>query len=289
MWLGDRRGNLIDWLTQQWVRMTGRRITLASHPWLSGPVGSTRSVGKDFFDTWAAAENLSVARYRSGKGLLPSFIELAGPAFDASTVDPAVTEFYEQAADFEIDVWSEWGMLFRPFGFLVSAIFSRRLEQLNLPLSSLDTSWGMTSEVVQVTGQAGELRANGWVRTLVKTGRVIYAGSYSVATPPGAQGPCVKTVFPLPNGNAIVILQPEALPDGSLSLVSAGQRFGDPGFYFTVQGAKGECVARYLRCFRERIHVYPAEGRVVRADHTMSLWGCRCLHLHYRLRRTSTR
>lgn len=289
MWLGDRRGNLIDWATQKWVWATGRWVDLTTHPWLSGPVGSTRGVGHDYFDRWAAAENLSVARYRSGKGLLLSFAALAGPEFDASTVNPAIAEFYERTADFEIDVWSEWGGLFRPFGFLVSAVFSRRLEQLNLPLSSLDTSWGMTSEVVQVTAPAGEVRANGWVRTLVRTGRVIYAGSYSVATPPGARGPCVKTVFPLPNGNAIVVLQPEVLPDGSLALVSAGRRFGDPGFYFTVHSPEGVCVARYLRCFRERIHVYPADGGVVRADHTMSLWGFQCLHLHYRLRRSASR
>jgi hypothetical protein len=290
MWLGDRRGNLIDWSTQRWVCATGRRVDLATHPWLDGPIGSTRGVGLAHFDKWAAAEGLSVARYRSGKGLLPSFAALSGPDFDASAVDPAVGEFYERAADFDMDVWSEWSGLFRPFGFLVSAIFSRRLEQLNLPLSSLDTSWGMTSEVVQVSDPAsGQLRANAWVRTLVKTGRIIYVGSYSVATPPGAAGPCVKTVFPLPNGNAIVILRPEAMPDGSLVLVSEGRRFGDPGFYFTVHRPDGSAAARYLRSFRERIHVYPAAGGVVRADHTMSLWGLRCLHLHYRLRRASDR
>jgi len=290
MWLGERRGNLIDWFTQQWVRATGRRVNLAEAPWLAGPVGSTRGVGLDYFDKWAATENLSVTRYRWGKGLLESFAELSCRGFDASAVSPAVTDFYERAADFEMDVWSEWSGLFRPFGFLVAAIFSRRLEQLNLPLSSLDTSWGMTSEVIQVTApHTGELRANAWVRTLVKTGRVIYVGSYSVATPPGAVGPCVKTVFPLPNGNAVVILQPQVQPDGSLVLMSEGRRFGDPGFYFTVHQPDGSVVARYLRSFRERIHVYPANGGLVRADHTMSLWGLRCLHLHYRLRLESGR
>ena len=289
MWLGDSRGNLIDWSTQRWVCATGRRVDLTTHPWLDGPIGRTRGVGRDYFDSWAATEGLSVVRHRAGKGLLPTFTELSGPDFNAAAVDPAVAEFYERAADFDMDVWSEWSGLFKPFGFLVSAIFSRRLGQLDLPLSSLDTSWGMTSEVVQVSDPAsGRLRANAWVRTLVKTGRVTYVGSYSVATPPGAPGPCVKTVFPLPNGNAIVILRPEAGPDGSLVLVSEGRQFGDPGFYFTVHRPGGAVVARYLRCFRERIHVYPAGDGIVRADHTMSLYGLRCLHLHYRLRQAST-
>ena len=189
-----------------------------------------------------------------------------------------------------MDVWSEWSGLFKPFGFLVASLFSRRLEQLNLPLSSLDTSWGMSSEVVQVTDQvSGQLIANAWIRTLIKTGRIIYVGSYSLATPPGASGPCVKTVFPLPNGNAIVILRPHALPDGSLVLTSEGRRFGDPGFYLTVHRPNGRVTARYLRSFRERIHVFGAEPGVVRADHTMSLWGFQCLHLHYRLRKREIR
>ncbi len=288
MWLGEERGNLIDYLTQRWVRMTGRKIDLAAAPWLAGPVGQTRGVGLDYFEKWAAAENLTVDRHRSGKGLLTAFAGLGGSDFDAAAIDPAVVEFYEHAADFEMDVWSEWSRPFRPFGWLVSAIFSRRLEQLNLPLSSLDTSWGMTSEVVQVSDPAsGELRANAWVRTLVKTGRVIYVGGYSLATPPGAHGPCVKTVFPLPNGNAIVLLRPEIGPNGSLILASEGKEFGDPGFYFTVHRPDGTVIARYLRRFRERIHVYAAPGGVVRADHTMSLFGWQCLHLHYRLKRSA--
>jgi hypothetical protein len=285
MWLGERRGHLIDWATQKWVQATGRRIDLANHSWLKGPIGSTRGIGLDFFDKWAQTERLVVNRNASGKGLISSFASLAGREFNPALVNGTIASFYERAADYEMDVWSEWSGLFKPFGVLVAAIFSHRLEQLNLPISSLDTSWGMSSEVIQlVEPVSGDVRVNAWVRTLVKTGRIVYVGSYSVATPPGLGDPCVKTVFPLPNGNAIVLLRPEALPDGSLLLVSEGKRFGDPGFYFTVNRPDGQVVARYLRSFRERIRVFPADGGVLRTDHTMSLWGLRCLHLHYRLR-----
>lgn len=286
MWLGRRRGHLIDWSTQRWVEWTGRRVELKDAPWLTGPVGSTDMIGVDFFERLASAEGLRVERHRTGKGLLPSFSALAGPSFDPTRVDPAVVDFYERAVEFEIDVWSEWSGFFRPFGAAVAAIFSRRLEQLNLPLSPLDTSHGMTSEVLQLTDPvSGVLHVNAWLRTLVKTGRTMYVGSYSTATPPGALGPCVKTVFPLPNGNAIVLLAPTIGAGGSLHLSSSGRRFGDPGFYFTVQGRPGTVEARYLRTFRESIHVYRSASSEVRADHTMSLWGRRCLHLHYRMRR----
>jgi hypothetical protein len=79
-------------------------------------------------------------------------------------------------------------------------------------------------------------------------------------------------------------MRPVNHPDGSLSLVSAGDRFGSPGFYFTVHGAGGFVWVRYLRALRERIHVYPVDGDAVRADHVLSLWGATFLRLHYRLR-----
>lgn len=94
-------------------------------------------------------------------------------------------------------------------------------------------------------------------------------------------GPGVKVVFPLPNGNATVILRPEAGSDGSLLLHSSGRRFGDPGFYFVVRRDAGLAV-RYLPTLRERIHVY-LEGDELHTDHHFRIWGLRYLQLHYRL------
>lgn len=285
MWLGERRGHVIDWATQQWVRATGRRVDLATHPWLVGPVGLTTGIGPDFIDRWAARSGWTVERPEAA-GLLPSFAALAGGGFDPRAVHPSVAAFYERTSEHELDLWCDWSGVFKPFGFLVAAVFSRRLGQLNLPLSPLDAAGGMTSEVVRVCDSVtGEVRHTAWVRGLVRTGRTAYVGVYSAATVPGAPGPCVKTVFPLPNGNAVVILRPENRPDGSLLLVSEGRRFGGPGFYFTAHRPGGCVTARFLRTFRERIHVYPAEAGSVRADHTMSLWGLRCLQLHYRAQR----
>jgi hypothetical protein len=98
--------------------------------------------------------------------------------------------------------------------------------------------------------------------------------------------PCVRVVFPLPNGNAIVIMKPTVGTDGSLVLESAGPGFGSAGFYFTITDGPGRVRARYVRALRERIHVYPARDQV-RADHVLSLWGMTFLRLHYRLRHRS--
>jgi hypothetical protein len=121
------------------------------------------------------------------------------------------------------------------------------------------------------------------VRQLVGTGNVIYAGAYSTCTVAEGAIPCVRVVFPLPNGTATVVMKPIAGADGSLTLVSAGAGFGGPGFYFTVHLPDGTIRARYLRSLRESIHVYAMDGGV-RADHVLSLWGITFLRLHYRLR-----
>ena len=50
----------------------------------------------------------------------------------------------------------------------------------------------------------------------------------------------------------------------------------------------GVAWARYVKTMKETIHVYPAEGGLIRADHVVRLWGRVCLRLHYRLTRKSS-
>jgi hypothetical protein len=284
IWLGERRGLLTDWVTQQWVRATGKRISLADHPWLDGPVGNTRVIGKQFFTRYAEQHGLEV-REGDHQGLLENFSDLSEIGTDLSNVSSAVKHFYERTSQYELDAWSEWHGLFRPFGRALAVLFSRRLQQLNIPLSPLDSSKGMSSSVLQLRDpRSGKLVQAAWIRELHATRNVLYAGSYSICTIPGHPSPCVKVVFPLPNGNAIVLMRPDVHPDGSFSVTSAGRAFGDPGFYFVVHGTVGTAWARYLPSLQESIHVYPAEAGTVRADHPLWLWGKEFLRLHYRMR-----
>jgi hypothetical protein len=284
LWLGDTRGYLSDWITQRWVHLTGRRVALADAPWLAGPVGHARGIGAAFFADLAQREGLIIRRSPDA-GLISEFAALAAADFDPGAVDPRVVTFYARTAAYDLDSWAEWCGAFRPFGRLLALLFSRRLQQLNVPLSGLDTSRGVTSEVLQLAEPStGAVRRTAWVRRLVGSGNILYAGEYSLATVPGRAGRCVKVVFPLPNGNAIVLMQPVAHEDGSLSVVSAGRRFGDPGFYFTVRSGEGEVWARYVGSLKESIRVYRGADDEVRADHVLTLWGATFLRLHYRLR-----
>lgn len=289
-WLGSPHGYLTDWITQRWVQLTGRYIDLNQEKWLDGPMGKPTGIGKDYFDELAAETGLGIRKDCPQTGLIESFRQLDSLNFSSADVHPEVVDFYEHTSNYDLDAWGEWYGLFRPFGRMLAFIFSRRLQQLNVPLSSLDTSRGVTSEIVQLFDvDSGEIYYTAWIRQIVGTGHVLYAGSYSTCQIPGYEGACIKVVFPLPNGNATVIMKPQRNADGSFSVISSGERFGDPGFYFVVRNSSGRISARYLRAMRESIRVYAAENSTVRADHTLKLWGLTFLKLHYRLRNRQAR
>jgi hypothetical protein len=147
----------------------------------------------------------------------------------------------------------------------------------------------MTSEVLQFIAPAtNQVQLTAWFRKLKATENVLYAGFYSVCTLPNQSNPCVKVTFPLPNGNAIVVMKIEPCPDGSFLIVSAGNGFGDPGFYFTVHDHSGKVSGKvwacYVRAMQESIHVF-ADGKLhSRADHVLKFFGASFLQLHYRMR-----
>jgi len=275
-------------MTQRWVQLTGKRVDLSDYPWLEGPIGDVELIGSAFFRRLAERKDLDFVADGPGRGLINDFSRLRGPACSPENVDPRVVTFYENTAEFEFDIWSEWCRAFRPFGGALAAIFSRRLQQLNVPLSPLDTKLGITSDVVQLKERSGRVVYTAWVRDVVATQRTLYAGSYSVCNVPGYPGPCVKVVFPLPNGSAIVIMRPESSPDGSFTVRSAGARFGDPGFYFFVEEKPGRGWARHVRTLKETIRVYTDAQGTLRADHDLWIWRTRFLRLHYKMRKRAS-
>ena len=95
--------------------------------------------------------------------------------------------------------------------------------------------------------------------------------------------------FPLPNGNAIVVMKPQANGNGSFTLASSGEEFGDPGFYFIIRKPDGRLIARYVKSLKEWITVYARSDGEVRADHSLKYFGITFLRLHYRMKRRAVR
>jgi len=146
----------------------------------------------------------------------------------------------------------------------------------------------MDSRVLQLTSRiTGEVVYTAWIRRNRASGETVYVAAYSITRVPGHAGPCVKVVFPLPNGNASVFLKPTVLQDGALLLRSEGRRFGDPGFYFAVQAGESAMWVRYVRSFRESIRVFVEAQSELRTDHAFVIWNQTFMRLHYHLRRVT--
>ncbi len=283
--LSGNRGMLSDWITQKWVQLTGRPVTWKDHPWLEAPIGDVDVIGSDFFVGYANREGLNIIDGGESRGILDDFNALAGPHCHPHDVNYEIVDFYEKTSDYDFDVWSEWSGAFKLFGKLLAVIFSRRLEQLNVPLSSLETRLGVTSDVLKLTTRDGQSRYSAWIRKTISTGRTLYAGTYQTCHMPNILGSCIKVAFPLPNGYALVVMKPESKADGSFVIRSAGAKFGDPGFYFFVENGPGRGWARYVASLKESITVYQDQSSVIRADHELSMWGQTFLRLHYRMTR----
>ncbi|PHQ29130.1 hypothetical protein [Leeuwenhoekiella nanhaiensis] len=276
---------LQDKITQIWVKATGRRIDPNEFEWLIAPSGGTTIIGDRFIFDLAQKEDLELLKNLPNSGLLES-VEQIGISKDE--LNPKVADFYENTSNYDFEIWSEWKGPFRPFGKLLSIIFSKRLQQLNLPLNSIDTAKGLKSEIIKLKDKrTKKTKWTIWYRIIKSTNDVIYSGIYTTCTHPKYDQPLLKVVFPLPNGNASVIMTETVEADGSLLLSSDGKKFGDNGFYFTLADGNGNYWARFVRPMHEWIRVYEDEEEVLRADHNLNFYGMRFLNLHYKMNKKS--
>ena len=271
-------------LIKFYLRLFGRKVAKAEVPWLAGPIGPRGEIGGRLYEVIADQEGLAIDHLATDAGLLTDFAILAGPGFDIARLHPAVRRFYEHTSRFELDTWSETRFPGRLFLWLIVSTVSRHMNQLNFPVFGLETSRGMTSEILPIRDASGRALYTGWQRRLPGSGFTIYAGFYSTVQPPGWSSPCVKVVFPLPEGNATVILYPQYDPQGRFRFVSQGRRFGDPGFYRILELDSEQLKVRYLRSLHERFDLYTDERGVLRCDHIVRFLGLTMLRLHYRIR-----
>ena len=284
--------NFVAWVGAQiiysLIALFGRRTDFDENPWLAAPLGGDY-IGDRPYDEVAEAENLELVRDSSHGGLIPDLDQLGSPDFDPAAVHPAIRDFYEQTAQHRIDVWPHTYFPANLALWLLVTTISRKVNQLNFPTNALDMAMGMTSEIVLLRRPDSSVKYTGWFRKFSSDDRVLYTGFYMVGHLPSGNTPVVKAVFPMPDGNATVVLRPRASEDGSFLLESDGRRFGDVGFY-RIQQHRGRPMRIWrIHSLRESFRVFVDHEGVVRCDHDVRFLGFRVLRLHYRIEKVSPR
>lgn len=279
-WFGARVIYFLIWIF-------GRKTRREDVAWLVGPVGGP-VIGDATYREVAEAEGLSIERHVRDGGLVPNMEQLRSSSFDPTKVHPQACEFYEHTAMFAMDVWSQTYFPAKLVLWLLVKTISRQVNQLNFPLSPLDTARGLVSEIIVMRCPAGSVRYTGWFRKFAQDDSVLYTGFYMTERSPTLDAACMKVVFPMPNGNATVVLRPEVLADGSLVLDSSGSRFGDAGFYRVQTAGSNHLRIWHIKSLKERFRMYVDERGTLRCDHEIRFMGFRALTLHYKIFRQAS-
>lgn len=269
-----------DWITQQWVISRGKKIVPENFPWLMGPFGNIGGIGEDFIKQLAEKEKLVIERNVKSHGLIPSIDVLNLSDTELVDLSQNVIAFYEKTADYNLSFTIKWNPIFKFCGILINKLFSNRIRQLSIPTRSIKKSESITSELITLSDpESNEVKYTIWFRTFVSTGQVIYSGAYGTCRLPSGKM-CIKAVFPLPKGNATVIMLPSVGEHGELILDSSGKRFGDAGFYFLLNDSKGIYWSKYVKSFRDRL-IVGKENEHIKAEQILTLWHKRVLQLNY--------
>jgi len=279
--------NFQDWLTQQWVILFGKKINSIQNEWLIGPFGKTKGIGQKFIEQLAKDENLEIDKSEHKRGLIQSISQLNLSKKELNYLSKNVIDFYENTSNYEFDLKVKWNPFFKTFGGLLKVLFSNRIEQLNLPMGNGENTKALKSEIINLVDKKNnEIKRTIWLRTFKKSEQVVYSGVYETCTIPNGKN-CIKAIFPLPNGNATVILNPSVGNNGELILKSAGKEIGDSGFYFLLKDSKGNLWTKYIKSFKDKL-VVSSENEKITAKQTLTLWNLKVLTFTYNIKKLHT-
>lgn len=282
--IADTMQKFQDWFTQQWVITCGRKINPLENSWLMGYFGNVNGIGEKFIYDLAEKEDLTISRNSHNKGLLDSISSLNLQENEIKNLSKKVVDFYENTSEYNLQFSLKWNPIFKIFGYIVNRLFSQRINQLNIPTTNIQSAENLTSEIIQlVAKKTDEVKYTIWLRKFQSTGKVIYSGIYTTCTLPSGVT-CIKAIFPLPKGNATVILKPSVGEKNELILDSSGNKFGDAGFYFLLHDSKGKCWSKYIKSFKDKLIVSDENGKLT-AEQTLRLWNIKVAKFEYEMKK----
>lgn len=284
MGIAKKNQSIQDWMTQQWVILFGNKIDKTKHKWLLGPFGEKNGIGLKFIKQLAEKEHLIIDNQTKNKGLIQSIEQLCLPKNESNRLSKEVIDFYQNTSNYDLQFKVKWNPIFKGFGLLVKLIFSQRIEQLNVPIRNVKSASGLTNEIIQLLdSKTNEVIRTIWFRAFKSTGQVVYSGVYDTCLMPSGIT-CIKAMFPLPNGNATVILTPKVGTRGELILSSEGKKIGDSGFYFLLKDSKGQLWANFIKSFKDTLVVRSLKNRIS-ATQTLTLWNMKVLRFDYEIKK----
>ncbi len=282
--LADTMQKFQDWFTQQWVIICGRKINPSENTWLFGTFGEVSGNGEKLIHQLAEKEDLTIIRKSNSKGLLDSISSLYLSENEIKKLPKNVIDFYEKTSEYKLQLNVKWNPIFKIFGYVVNRLFSQRINQLNIPTNNIQSSENLTSEIIELVAKnTNEVKYTIWLRKFQSTGKVIYSGIYTTCLLPSGIT-CVKAIFPLPKGNATVILKPSVGEKNELILDSSGNKFGDAGFYFLLNDSKGNCWSKYIKSFTDKL-IVSDENEKLKARQTLKLWRLKVARFEYEMKK----
>ncbi|SEH72335.1 hypothetical protein SAMN02927937_01058 [Paenimyroides aquimaris] len=274
-----------DWFTQQWVIIRGKKIEPKDFPWLIGPFGTINAFGEDLICQLAEKEQLTIQRNASSQGILESIGLFNFAETDLEKLSKKVIDFYENTSEYNLSLTVKWNPFFKFFGLLLNSFFSDRINQLNVPLKANQNIKPLKSEIVTLSdSKTHKIKYTIWLRT--SENKIMYSGIYGTCKLPSGKS-CIKVIFPLPQGNATVIMIPKIGKDGALILESSGKKIGDPGFYFLLKDAKNVHWTKFIASFRDRL-IINEEKDIIYAEQTLTLWKQTVLKFNYTIQRKNS-
>jgi hypothetical protein len=278
--------NFQDWITQQWVILFGEKIIPNKNKWLLGPFGKTNGIGIKFIEQLSETEQLVIDKSKINKGILHSISQLNLSEKELDKLSKNVIDFYENTSNYDFDLNIKWNPFFKILGNLLNILFSSRIQQLNIPMDNSKESKALESKIIHLKNKKNkEVERIIWLRTFKDSEQVVYSGVYETCTIPNGET-CIKAIFPLPNGNATVILNPSVGKNGELILTSSGKKIGDSGFYFLLNDSEGNLWTKFIKSFKDQLIVCSINEKI-KAKQTLTMWGLRVLTFEYKITKTT--